>query len=134
MSDRFMEVYNHHEVSEIAYNPDWANGTGYFDRAVYGDHAPVIENGKVVKSVDEDGRKILIIGFSLGNVVVFERYAAKKEAEPVYVLNQPQSLARVLPKGRLDDDTLCQIFGEYGAPKYNIVNELIAISEELKAN
>jgi hypothetical protein len=133
MSDRFMEVYNHHEVSEIAYDPAWANDTGYFDYAVKGENAPVLENGQVVKSVDEQGRKILIVGFALGNIVVFERRVQKEGDVAIYVINRPRTLSRLLPDGALSNDELCWIFGDYAAPKHNIVTELIAVSEELKA-
>lgn len=133
MSDRFMEVYARPEVSEIAYNPAWANGTGYFDFAVKGEHAPALENGQVVKSVDEQGRKILIVGFTLGNIVVFERRVQKEGVVAIYVINRPRALCRLLPDGALTDDDLCWIFGNFGEPKDNIAKELVAVSKEIAA-
>ena len=60
----------------IEFNPKWSNGTGYFDGAVSGKHAPVLEPGTIVQFVtpEPNKRRGLIISTIFGNVVVFERY------------------------------------------------------------
>lgn len=60
----------------IEFNPNWVNESdGYFDRAVKGKHAPVLELGVQYHCVDKDGRNVMLIGTELGNVIVFQRTA-----------------------------------------------------------
>lgn len=64
---------------KIEFDPAWASKDelrrGNFDCAVYGPVAPTLKAGEIVASVEpgEAGRKLIIIGTSLGNVVVFQR-------------------------------------------------------------
>ena len=57
----------------VDYNSAWANGTGYLDFAVLGESAPVLIPGETARSVCDKGRRIVIVGTRLGNVVMFER-------------------------------------------------------------
>lgn len=74
---------------KIDFNMAWSNGTGYFDHAVEGAHAPKIGNGKMVSSATPSGRRIIIVGTRIGNCVVFERYTDNAEK---YVFNAPTAL------------------------------------------
>lgn len=69
------------EATPIEFNRNWANGTGYFDHAVRGEHAPVLKAGEIVcaKAPLPDNRKILIIGTPCGNVVLFRRYTTRHD-------------------------------------------------------
>lgn len=58
-------------------NPDWLNGTGYWDDAVEGEFAPKLDAGQVVKTIDEFGRRAIFIGTGEGNIIIFERYQGK---------------------------------------------------------
>lgn len=66
---------------KIEFNPAWVSGDELrcrtFDCAVYGPVAPVLEPGEVVASATpgDDGRKLIIIGTALGNLVVFQHGA-----------------------------------------------------------
>lgn len=71
---------------EIPFNPKWSNGTGYFDYAVYGEDAPVVPFGTMAKSESASGRRLIIIGTRLGNLVVFER-TTLPGAVPVFTYN-----------------------------------------------
>lgn len=61
---------------KIPFNPEWANHTGYYNYAVAGEHAPVLNPGEMVtsNSGEVNNRNILIIGTRFGNVVLFQRY------------------------------------------------------------
>lgn len=63
----------------IPFNPEWSECGGYFAAAVYDEAAPVLELGQLRSSVAPDGRKLLILGTALGNVVVFQRYYDNEE-------------------------------------------------------
>jgi hypothetical protein len=88
----FFRVWDKTE-REVPFNESWSNGTGYFDAAVAGEHAPKLGNGTMVRSVTPSGRKILIIGSRLGNIVVFQRYTNRTD---VIVTNIPDDLREQL--------------------------------------
>lgn len=62
----------------IQFKPEWSNGAGSFDYAIYGEHAPKLEPGHVFKTATGSGRKMIFIGTKLGNVVVFEGRASSE--------------------------------------------------------
>ena len=93
----------------IDFNKDWSNGTGYFDHAVVGEHAPKVGNGKMVKAVTPTGRRILIVGTRIGNAVIFDRYSDRQD---VFVHNMPTSLKHGFV---VDDGVIC----------YELMEELI---------
>lgn len=66
-------------ASAIPFNPEWSEFGGYFAGAVYDAAAPVLTVGQLVSSVAPDGRKLLLLGTELGNVVVFQRYYDNEE-------------------------------------------------------
>lgn len=87
----FTEAFNKC-TKEIPFVKEWSNGTGLFDYAVYGDRAPKLGNGELVKSVSPGGRRILFVGTRLGNLVVFDRFAEqapgqKAAGKAVFVRN-----------------------------------------------
>ena len=109
----FLSAYSN--ATKIAYDPNWANGTGYYDYAVTGEHAPHLEEGEVVActSPSPNNRKIVIIGTVFGNVVVFERYT--DGASGVFVSNVPdevKALFRVLLRGSIEDDMMIELVGD----------------------
>ena len=66
-------------TKEIPFNPEWNNGTGYFDGAEMGPNAPLLHGGEVVRATDPKGRRILIMGTCLGNVVVFQHFSDRDD-------------------------------------------------------
>lgn len=69
----------------VEFDPKWANGTGYFDRATKAE-LPALKIGEVGKCVadfgdDRDNRRILIVKTRFGNVVLFERYICGKDGK-----------------------------------------------------
>lgn len=79
----FNAMWNNIPSDEV-YNPDWANGTGYFNYAV----TEVRKEGSIVRSIDEHGRKIILAGYrGLSTHVFFERYNTK-EGLPFTLIHQ----------------------------------------------
>lgn len=99
----FTKAYNECK-RDLPFNPEWSNGTGYFDFAVYSKQgvitAPKLGNGEMARSnttADGSGRRILIIGTRLGNMVVFDRFTEQGEnqkdaARAIFVYNTTTSL------------------------------------------
>lgn len=63
-------VAGHESVINLEYEPEWANGTGYFD----GLARKKLEPGKTYASTDPAGRAILACATRRGNIVAFQRY------------------------------------------------------------
>jgi hypothetical protein len=83
VNDVFTAAYNKCETI-IPFDIKWSNGCGYFDFAVYGENAPKLGNGEVVKSFTPGKRRILIIGTRLGNVCIFDRHSEQQLNEKNY--------------------------------------------------
>lgn len=80
----FLHVYN--GISNlIQFDPVWSNKIGHFHHAVDGDTAPKIKTGKIGKAITPGGRKIILIGTRLDNVILFERFS-KGENNDVQVI------------------------------------------------
>lgn len=69
----FNTLFNDDNVMEITYDHRWANGTGYFDQAVY-DSSIVAPS----KAIDVHGRRMLLLPVKEGNLIIFERYSDGK--------------------------------------------------------
>ncbi|HET8686508.1 MAG TPA: hypothetical protein VFM18_07565 [Methanosarcina sp.] len=67
---KFIQQYNSIE-DVVEFDESWSNGTGYFNNAVYYS----LKSGERRKSVDDKGRKIILVGTRFGTCVIFERYA-----------------------------------------------------------
>ena len=114
----------------IAFNPDWKNGTGYLNGAV-------VEKGlkEICKTVDDFGRRVIIIPLCIGNVVVFERYSEPKS--DVIVSNAPvyvKKLAFGLDLGtNLHDKELAFYLGdEFGNPHIGErLNDFLSFANKL---
>ena len=72
--------------SEVPFDASWANGTGYLDDAVSYPLPP----GEMVKTTDNYGRRVILIGTRFGTVVVFDRFKGQTDGG-VYVSNRPRS-------------------------------------------
>jgi hypothetical protein len=117
-------------VETIEFDMNWKNGTGYLDHAVKGEHAPILKPGQVVQSVDDYGRKIGIVGTSVGNVVVFDRFVDPENS--VVVTNGPSKLEQLigLSDGSLYKRDIDLIFGD-GVWTYNVGKRLGALFAEI---
>lgn len=100
------------------FDPKWNNGTGYFDHLVHDDLE--LENGEVLRFVDNMMRNGIIIGSPLGNLVIFERRARKLDkVQPhdavIMVTNLPRELRWMYPN-ELTSDEFNTILGIPGNP------------------
>ena len=107
----FNSIYNAVKT-EMPFNTNWRNGTGYFNGAVQ--DADRLVNGQVAKSYDPGSdRKMLFIGTPLGGIVVFERYTFGENG--VFTSNTHTQIKNLhldmLPDGRLGGDQISNIFG-----------------------
>lgn len=104
-------VFNQDCISFIEYNTQWENGTGYLDNAVNSwDHSPRLEPGDCVKSQSTKGRRIIIVGTPIGNVVIFERYTDPECA--IVVANMPRGISRIVDDcGSLSPETISKVLG-----------------------
>lgn len=106
----------------VPFDPKWNNGTGYFDHLVKEDLE--LEDGEVVRFVDNMMRNGIIIGSPLGNLVIFERRARKLDKvqphDTVFVVtNLPREL-RWLYRGELTSDEFNTILGIPGNPNLGL--------------
>lgn len=99
------------KLREIPYNPNWANGTGYFNGCVT-DHTV----REAARSTAPDGRRIIIVPIRAGdmNIVFFERYTNTKEHiivhHPTYNLGRKSNRAMFIPTSHHAADPRCSLF------------------------
>jgi hypothetical protein len=126
--ETFSAVFNDASVESIEFNSHWSNGTGYFDFAVYGEHAPRVPPGKVVKCMTPGNRRMVVVGTHLGNVVVFDRYAGNERG--IFVYNTTSSIERTgyIRNHSLQDDDMVVILGDV-CDSANIGERIKAIFE-----
>lgn len=87
---RFNNTFNR-IATTVAFDPKWENNTGYFDHCVKTDLG--LRPGDVAKSVDQNDRRIILIGTRFGNVALFERYSPTKTTLSFKVVgNYPSAL------------------------------------------
>lgn len=94
------------QALDIEFNPDWSNGTGYYDKAVLSKVSPKLNPGEVRRciSAGANNRKIILVGTRLGNVVIFQRYTNSDE---VYVTNMHYAIASMTGiRGAVSEDQM----------------------------
>lgn len=72
VGEAFLQRWN--DVPKIPFNAYWMTTKDYPLHATAGDDAPSIHPGEIVGTTTTDGRRLLLTGTLLGNVVVMERY------------------------------------------------------------
>jgi len=108
-------------TTEIEFNPEFSNRTGYYDFAVSGEHAPVLTVGTMAKCVTDNGRKLLLVSTRFGNAVIFQRYS---DSESVIVGNLPREIEQLYLGSAVgtnlaeDSITLFMLLGE---PEYDTI-------------
>lgn len=112
-----MSVFNtnYDQLEQIPFNPEWANGTDYYDGAVLGEDAPKVAVGEMVasRSPEPNNRRIIIVGTPLGNLVVFERYTGGQHG--VFVFNCSTAFQRLIGsrvENSLTADNMTLFLGE----------------------
>ena len=72
--------------NSIPFNPAWKNRTGYLDNAVHDKSITITST-----TIDDFGRKVIIVPTTVGNVVVFERFSGGDRG--IIVSNAPRQVA-----------------------------------------
>jgi hypothetical protein len=133
---RFNEVFDGPNNGSIEFDQNWVYGSR-FDYAVHGEHAPFIPSGMVFTSVDNQNRKLLIIGSPVGNIIVFELYSPIEGGENgglQYSVDLPKKISDIVGPHNIlvDAETLFRILGTEKGAKDNIVNKLSFLFEDWK--
>lgn len=63
-------IFANNGVEQIEFKPEYHNGTGYFDPLARTD-----VGSQIVKTVDENGRRVVVIPSPRQNVLLAERYS-----------------------------------------------------------
>ncbi len=117
---RFTEVFES-ITDEISISEEHCNGTGCFDYLI--DHC-TIAVGKLARSIDVSGRRVILVGTPFGNLVVFDRFQPKFDGTDVISVNQSLTLSKEgwLKTGTQNMETLKNIFGDHNnnPDEYNI--------------
>jgi hypothetical protein len=111
----------------IEFNPDWANGTGYYDNAV----SEKLEIAEVRKTITSNDRRMLLIGTRYGTIVVFDRYSGPEHR--VFVSNTPRStlIDTLVPSGAIGERAMAIITGGW-SPSNNIGKLIETIMNDVK--
>lgn len=125
----FNNVYDDNNTVEIPFDPEWRNGTGYFDGLV---SEPLnLKPGEFGRSFCPDSKRKMIIQSvgEYGNIVIFQRYSEGQGG--VLVCNAPQVLQSLLTlDGAIHDDTVGHVFNVVKSLRpYNLINRLWEIKE-----
>ena len=108
-------------VAEIPFNPQWANGTGYLNGAVSGEHAPKLASRERAMFVDNHGRRAIVVGTTMGNAVVFERYTKSPDNREVLVCNLPDEVGYIFDcTTNLTEDKLHFLVGDQYPGSVNV--------------
>lgn len=125
-TEEFLAAFD--AAKEIAFSPEWENGTGYFDHAVRGSTAPRLEPGQMAKCMSNNNRRLVFVGTPIGNVVVFDRYSGGEDG--IFVANMPRVLEQMLLQpNNLDTAAMVRLLGVI--PSDNIGKRLSCLANEI---
>lgn len=97
---------------EIEILPEHHNGTGYLDGLAEADLG--LEAGEMRWGHDKPGRRIIVQGTPLGNVVIFERYLEPDSRYITIITMMSDELRRIshIRRGDIDEDQLDFLVGK----------------------
>lgn len=113
-------------TNEVTFNPNWANGTGYYDGAIKGEHAVTLAPGEMAKCMSNNERKMIFVGTRFGTFVIFERFSGGENG--VHVMNMPTKLSQlglVETGGRITSADMTRMIGNKWDHKPNNLGTLI---------
>lgn len=118
----------------ISFNKHWSNGTGYFDGTIT-DESFHLEPGEMVKSISDDGRRIIITQTRLGRVTLFDR---KVDRSGFIAINYDSELSQFNlfdTSGGVGEADMQRILGGWGRLDKNLghqLEKLVSRIESLK--
>jgi hypothetical protein len=122
--NRFQQIEH-----EVPFDPDWKNGTGYYDNAL---DAFELKPGEVVKSYDfETNRLLIMVGCMKGTVIVHERY--RNGGDGVYVKTSQNPLLYLvgIPLGVIGCQSMIRLLGDWDISE-NIGNNIERLKKEFE--
>ncbi len=132
----FNKAFNNSNIESIDFNPGWNNGTGYFDNLTFKENkaAPALNPGELKKFIDGNGRRAIIIGTRLGNVVVFDRFVNQVDTG-VWVTNAPnKAIFKTLLSGSsVGEAEMITLLGGWGIIEDNLGNAIELMAQDLAA-
>lgn len=95
----FSDIFNKIN-KQIPFKSDWCENSAYYDYALQGKDAPVLENGELAKCRANEKSRLVFIGTPFGNIVVFERHCQSWESSSgLLFCNMPDEIREL----RCDD-------------------------------
>ena len=88
----------HENATDVAFKPEWKNGTGYLDGSAYAE-LPEIQVGGTFRFTDDFNRRAVGIKVVAGhNLVIFERYSPSDDGSTseTFVSNVTDRLKTIL--------------------------------------
>ncbi|QTH80244.1 hypothetical protein PA10_00044 [Pseudomonas phage pPa_SNUABM_DT01] len=105
------EAYYATIATSIGFEQSWKNGTDYLNGAIKN---VKLEDGKLAKSIDDHGRRIILIGTQHGTIVLFERFSPQVPNQPfVVVHNEPRELINDIPRSNLTMEQFVSVVGTF---------------------
>lgn len=77
MGQAFLNSWNN--ANKVKFNPNWMTTKDYPGRCVWGNYGLPLASGALAASTTDDGRRILIAGSRVGNIVILERFVDDPE-------------------------------------------------------
>ena len=96
------EIVKTFNIKAIPFDPEWDNGTGYFDGIVRDELG--LAPGEAAHFIDDADRLAVVVGTRFGNVVVFTRYQGG--GRDAVVSNIPRELKGWLPGSAWNADQI----------------------------
>lgn len=138
----FLETFNFIKEGKrdhdhaVPFNPEWDNGTGYYNGACTDNLNLPIGSRFCATSLND--RKIIGVVTPVGNAVFFERYTGGENG--VIVTNKPRCLSSLWYDGSQTAETIDRIMGaprgfneNIGATLRGIVLEVVTNAEQMNA-
>lgn len=130
----FSKAFNHETTKKVEFNPEWNNGTGYFDALKQEDLGLAVGELAAIWTGNTNRRRIIVVGTMFGNVVVFDRFTDNDKIDaPVWVIHTPHILQStgMLKEGSQSGDDLYALVGdpEYRTIAPNIGTRLAELKE-----
>jgi len=132
----FSETFKSEKIKTIPYDKKWEAPEGELSSAICHSNLALASN-RMLKCRDPNGRRILIIGTSFGNVVVYDRQSGEnKKGEFVSMTGSSKLLQAVVRPGEVTEQGMLAILGNrsLGGGIENVGNVTYDIADELSRN
>lgn len=124
----FNKIFNRVD-KVLAFDPRYANNTGYLDGLV---KLVQLNQGEILKMIDDLGRKAIIVGTLFGPIVIFERYAVILDGDVQrYIKNCPPELSKygfVTSNNLVEYQEMCHVLN-YTESDLNLGQKILKLTQ-----